>query len=170
MDRASGFEPAGWRFESSRALFLFRPGALIPASVEAYDPFSQREKGSHELFIIIMRMNYRKREFARILRSSQTPCEEKVWELLRGRKFMGLKFRRQHVIEGFVVDFYCHEYKFGIEIDGGVHAKQKDYDELRQEIIESESINLIRIKNSEIEKDEKIVLMKIQEYINNLNR
>ncbi|MFH1683929.1 MAG: DUF559 domain-containing protein [Candidatus Margulisiibacteriota bacterium] len=113
-------------------------------------------------------MKENKKIFARWLREEQTATEKKVWELLRDRRFMGLKFRRQHVIEGFVIDFYCHEYRLALEIDGRIHDKQKDYDELREEIIESESINIIRIQNSAIEKDERIVFKKIKEYTNQL--
>ena len=77
-----------------------------------------------------------KRNFARILRKDQTKAEKIIWELLHNRKFMDLKFRRQHVIEGFVLDFYCHELRLGLEIDGSVHLKKKEYDALRQNIIE----------------------------------
>jgi len=106
-----------------------------------------------------------KKEFARSLRKEQTSAEEKVWKLLRNRKFRNLKFRRQHVIEGFVIDFFCNEHKLAIEIDGGIHKKKKDYDELRQDIIESEDITLIRITNDEMAQDEESVLKKIKEVL-----
>lgn len=115
-----------------------------------------------------MRMKYIKRDFARQLRKEQTPAEKKVWELLRNRKFMGLKFRRQHVIEGFVVDFYCHEYKLAIEIDGGIHKRQRVYDELRQIEIEAKDVTFIRVTNEEIESDKTVVLKKIKEVIESL--
>jgi very-short-patch-repair endonuclease len=95
-------------------------------------------------------LEYIKKVFARELRKEQTPEEAEVWEILRNRKFMNLKFRRQHVIEGFVVDFYCHELRLAIEIDGAVHNKQKDYDELRQMLIEDEGIRFIRVTNDEV--------------------
>jgi len=66
-----------------------------------------------------------KKQFARQLRQDQTSAEEKVWELLRDKRLLGLKFRRQHVIEGFVVDFYCHEHRLAIEVDGGIHQSEK---------------------------------------------
>jgi len=106
-----------------------------------------------------------KKRFARILRKEQTKAEKTIWELIRDRKFMGLKFRRQHVIEGFVLDFYCHELRFGIEIDGGIHLKKKDYDKLRQEVIESEDINMIRVTNKEIAENKRSVLNKIKEAV-----
>jgi len=117
-----------------------------------------------------MRMKYKKRDFARQLRHEQTSAEEKVWQLLRKNQFMGLKFRRQHVIEGFVVDFYCHEYKLAVEIDGGIHNKQKDYDEWRQSEIEAKDITFVRITNKEIERDGTIVLKKIKEVIKPLRQ
>ncbi len=111
-------------------------------------------------------MKYIKKIFARELRKEQTPEESKVWEALRNRKSMNLKFRRQHVIEGFVVDFYCHELKLAIEIDGAVHSKQKDYDELRQMLIEDEGIRFIRVTNDEVNRDINILLERIKGCIN----
>jgi very-short-patch-repair endonuclease len=110
-------------------------------------------------------MKEKKKIFARTLRKEQTKAEKIVWELIRSRKFMNLKFRRQHVIEGFVLDYYCHEQKLGIEIDGGIHLKRKDYDRLRQEVIESEDINIIRITNKEIAKNKRSILDKIKKAI-----
>ena len=110
-------------------------------------------------------MEYIKKEFARILRKQQTPEEMIVWDFLRNRRFQGLKFRRQHVIEGFVVDFYCHELSLAIEIDGGIHDRQKDYDELRQGLIESRGICFIRVRNEEIRRDIHVLQEKIMEFI-----
>ncbi|HPS59564.1 MAG TPA: endonuclease domain-containing protein [Spirochaetota bacterium] len=95
-------------------------------------------------------MHHNKKVFARTLRKEQTPEETKVWEALRNRRFCNLKFRRQHDLEGFIVDFYCHELRLAIEIDGKVHDRQKDYDELRQIIIEDSGCRVIRISNEEV--------------------
>ena len=102
-----------------------------------------------------------KKIFARQLRREQTKAEKIVWELIRKRKFRGLKFRRQHVIEGFVLDFYCPEIKLGIEVDGSVHMKRRDYDKLRQEVIESEGIRIVRINNRELLDRKRSVLEKL---------
>jgi len=110
-------------------------------------------------------MEYIKKIFARELRKEQTPEEALVWDKLRSRKFKGLKFRRQHVIEGFVVDFYCHELRLAVEIDGPVHNKQKDYDTLRQMLIESKNIRFIRITNNEVHRNINILLNRIDQYI-----
>jgi len=109
-----------------------------------------------------------KKKFARILRKDETRSENILWEFLRNRKFMDLKFRRQHVIEGFVVDFYCHELRIGIEVDGSIHAKRKEYDKIRQEIIESKGIRIIRIANKEVTKNKTATLLNLKKIIESL--
>lgn len=91
-----------------------------------------------------------KKQFARQLRKSQTDTEKIMWKLLRDRRFQGIKFRRQHVVKGFVADFCCHTLKFIIEIDGWVHDKQKDYDKVRENILRSKGYTIIRFKNDEV--------------------
>lgn len=108
-------------------------------------------------------MDYKKKIFSRVLRKESTFQEKKVWNALRDRRCMKLKFRRQHVIEGFVVDFYCNQLKLAIEIDGAVHNRQRDYDDLRQHLVESEGIRFIRITNDEIDKDIDILTQRIRE-------
>ena len=100
-----------------------------------------------------------------MLRKESTDEEKMVWNELRNRKYRNLKFRRQHVIEGFVVDFFCHELNLAIEIDGRIHDKQKQYDDLRQTIIESEGIHFIRVSNEQLRKDKRIIFEKIDEYV-----
>lgn len=112
-----------------------------------------------------MKMHYKKRDFARHLRKDQTAVEQIVWDLLKNRKCLGLKFRRQHVLAGFIVDFYCNECKLAIELDGNVHDRQKDYDELRDREISAKDIHIIRIRNSEINKDPQIIIKKINKFI-----
>jgi len=97
---------------------------------------------------------------ARELRRSETAAEKKVWELLRNRKFMNLKFLRQHPIyfddEGnkrfILADFYCHKLKLILEIDGKIHDARKDEDLWRDEKIKERGIQTIRVRNEEIEK------------------
>ena len=106
-------------------------------------------------------MHYIKKIFARQLRKEQTAEERIIWELLRDRRYMNLKFRRQHDIDGFIVDFYCHEARLVVEIDGKIHDKQKDYDLLRQSLIEEKGIRVVRITNEEVNTDVGAVLKKI---------
>ncbi len=96
---------------------------------------------------------------ARALRKKQTSAERKLWDVLRNRQFIGKKFLRQYPIvfeyqsqrRFFITDFYCHEAKVAIELDGKSHDYQKDYDELRTFIINELGIRVIRFKNEEIE-------------------
>ena len=61
-------------------------------------------------------------EFAKTMRSNATDAEHLIWQLLRAKRFMNLKFRRQHVIKPYIVDFYCHEICLIIELDGSQHG------------------------------------------------
>ena len=92
-------------------------------------------------------------EVARKLRSEQTPTEKKLWDALKNRQLNGLKFRRQHPIGGYVVDFYCPEKKLVIEIDGEIHndPDRKDYDWVREQELTSQGVKIIRFTTKEIE-------------------
>ena len=85
----------------------------------------------------------------RILRKKSTEAEILLWQKLRGRKILGLKFRRQYSVAQFVLDFYCPEKKFAIELDGKIHDKKdiKNHDENRDGYINNFGIKIIRIKN-----------------------
>jgi len=86
------------------------------------------------------------------LRKNQTEAETLLWNELRSRRLVGLKFRRQHPVKDFVLDFYCHEYYLGIEIDGSVHLSEeaKEYDLNRTVVLEELGITILRFKNEEI--------------------
>ena len=108
-------------------------------------------------------------ETARALRRKSTQSESILWQKLRSRKLKGAKFHRQHaikfIIDGrkrfFVADFYCSEYKLVIELDGEIHDRQKDYDEMRTYIMNTLSIKVIRFKNEDVEYYCDTVMMKI---------
>lgn len=91
---------------------------------------------------------------ARDLRKNLTNSEEILWELLRNRQIDNLKFRRQHPLEeGYILDFYCHEVKLGIELDGGYHHGdfQKNYDKVRSLDIElAYGIKILRFNNEDV--------------------
>jgi very-short-patch-repair endonuclease len=88
---------------------------------------------------------------AKILRENMTICEKLLWEKLNRKQVSGLRFRRQHPIDFFIVDFYCHEARLVVEIDGEIHKKQKEYDDGRSAEMERYFIKIIRFKNSEVE-------------------
>jgi very-short-patch-repair endonuclease len=106
-------------------------------------------------------------EYAKALRKRMTPAEIILWDNLRNRKLANTKFRRQHPIERFIVDFYCPEKKLVIELDGGIHedSDQKEYDIGRSAEIEKYDIKIIRFKNEDIIDDLDNTLIKIIELI-----
>lgn len=87
------------------------------------------------------------RQCAKLLRHDCTVAEEALWALLRNRQMMGLKFRRQHPIRGFIVDFYCAERKVAIEVDGSVHRNLPGYDQEREAILQQRGIRILRLSN-----------------------
>jgi very-short-patch-repair endonuclease len=103
--------------------------------------------------------------YGRELRHSGTKEEKLLWEHLRGRKLGGLKFRRQHPFDKFMADFYCHEKKLIIELDGTVHDEKMNsqYDEARTYQLAGLGIKVIRLRNYEVQLHIEFVLMKILE-------
>ncbi len=90
-------------------------------------------------------------ERAREMRHPQTVAEATLWHALRNRR-TGFKFRRQHPIERFIVDFYCAEAKLLIEVDGESHCQpdQKEYDKARTEYLEGLGYKVIRFSNNDV--------------------
>jgi very-short-patch-repair endonuclease len=90
---------------------------------------------------------------AKSLRRRPTVAEALAWKLLRGRALFGLKFRRQQIIAGFVVDFYCAAARLVLELDGGVHddPAQREYDEARTEALVSRAVRVVRIANEDVD-------------------
>jgi very-short-patch-repair endonuclease len=87
---------------------------------------------------------------ARLLRKNQTDVEQLLWKQLRNRRFYNYKFRRQYPIEPYIVDFACLELKLIIELDGGQHANQKDYDDQRSLFLEKQGFKVIRFWNNDV--------------------
>ena len=87
---------------------------------------------------------------ARDLRRSPTDAERALWQHLRHRQLAGLKFRRQHPIGRYVVDFVCLEAGLVIELDGGQHAERKDEDEQRTTWLEGRGYRVLRFWNTEV--------------------
>ncbi|MFH1137463.1 MAG: DUF559 domain-containing protein [Pseudomonadota bacterium] len=88
--------------------------------------------------------------FARSLRKEQTDAEGRLWRLLRDRRLAGKKFRRQHPFPPYIVDFYCHEAKLVIEVDGGQHAETRRHDAIRSAFLEQSGLRVIRFWNNEV--------------------
>ena len=90
-----------------------------------------------------------------------TPAENVLWKCLRAKRFNGLKFRRQQVIEGFIVDFYCHSLGLIIEVDGEIHDHQQEYDRYRENVLINRGLHIIRFTNQQIIEDIETVLKAI---------
>ena len=88
---------------------------------------------------------------AREFRKQSTTAEAVMWENLRNRRLSGLKFRRQHPLGLFIVDFYCAERHLVIELDGGIHVEQPEYDQLRTERLTEHGYRVIRFANKIVE-------------------
>jgi very-short-patch-repair endonuclease len=84
------------------------------------------------------------------LRKKMTPAEGILWRELRTGRSKGFHFRRQQVIDGFIVDFYCHAAGLVIEIDGEVYETQKEYDVEREQILAARGLSILRVKNLEV--------------------
>jgi len=91
-------------------------------------------------------------ETAKILRKNMTLPELILWKRLKDKDLFKVKFRRQHPIDIFIVDFYCHECKLVIELDGEIHQEneKKEYDNGRTAELERFGIKVIRFSNYEI--------------------
>ncbi len=71
------------------------------------------------------------RQRAKELRWKMTPAETALWEKLQSKQLHSLKFRQQHPLHHFILDFYCHAHQLVVEVDGGIHQQHCDYDEAR---------------------------------------
>ena len=115
-----------------------RPSPLAPLQT------SWRGEG-HTCLGDAMSRRRRKIDFSKELRQRSTYTEKIAWNLLRDGRCLGLKFRRQYGISGFIIDFYCFEMRLAVEIDGSSHLGREAYDLMRQRELESEGIRFIRV-------------------------
>jgi len=101
----------------------------------------------------------------RELRNNATPHEELLWHYIRNEK-LGYKFRRQHSIGHYILDFYCRDKHLAIELDGIQHVKNREYDIERSNFLLSQNIRIIRFWNYEVEQSIESVIQKIQQELN----
>jgi len=107
-----------------------------------------------------------KKELRQKLRRNMTPEETKLWKYINYEQ-LGVKFRRQHSIGRYIVDFYCPKRKLVIEIDGNQHYTKEglEYDKIREEYMASLRIKTLRFRNQEVIENIDKVLGKIKEYL-----
>lgn len=104
---------------------------------------------------------------AQTLRKNETETEKLLWNKLKNNQLQGYKFRRQHPINLYIADFYCHKLKLIIEIDGDYHNtnEQKEKDIERTQILNCNDIRVIRFTNEDIINNIENVLLEISKYI-----
>lgn len=106
-----------------------------------------------------------KRQFARKLRKQMTPAERVLWNKLRAKQIDGFHFRRQQIIRGFIVDFYCDAADLVIEVDGPIHEQQIEADQEREAVLKSLGLTVIRFTNKQVMNNMSFVLNRIKKYL-----
>lgn len=103
---------------------------------------------------------------SRDLRKRSTAQEVWLWNFLRNRRLVGVKFRRQHPIAHYIADFCCTEGKLVIEIDGGIHdtSYQKQYDRERDRVLQDLGYQVLRLRNDEIDQNMEKVIEKLTSF------
>ncbi|MBD1877966.1 endonuclease domain-containing protein [Coleofasciculus sp. FACHB-T130] len=125
-----------------------------------HQPSSPRKEGTRNI-VIGQNVTSAKVERAKELRKQMTDEEKILWQYLRANRLNGFHFRRQQIINGFIVDFYCHAVGLVVEIDGEIHERQAEYDAERDKILSARGLRLLRIKNEEVRQNVDKVLMRI---------
>jgi len=99
---------------------------------------------------------------AKAMRHNMTPAEKRLWSALRRNQLDGLHFRRQQIIDGFIVDFYCHAAGLVVEVDGPVHDQQVEYDIARDRALATRGLHILRVKNEKVMQNLEDVLARIR--------
>ena len=111
-----------------------------------------RSQETHNI-VIGQKITSIKLQRAKEFRRNMTPEEKIIWQHLRANRLQGYHFRRQQIIDGFIVDFYCHATALIVEIDGKIHENQIEYDAERDKVLSARGLRLLRIKNEEIKEN-----------------
>src|SRR6266508_1888523 len=108
------------------------------------------------------RITKAKLQRARELRRDMTPAEKALWQELRANK-LGIHFRRQQIIAGFIVDFYCHKAALVVEVDGDIHDLQLEEDARREKALNELGLRIARFRNDEVLNNLLMVVKRIKE-------
>ena len=104
-------------------------------------------------------------ETRKMLRNGCTNAENYLWWFLKKSQFHRLKFRRQHSIERYILDFYCPKYKIAIELDWWIHLAREEYDTIRTETLLTYWVKIIRFDNYDILNNIEVCLEKLYTFI-----
>ncbi len=129
--------------------FIPHPPAPSPPAERGFGGEVSAERGS-EGWQTSPELWARLKPMARQMRTEPTAAENLLWQRLRNRQLLGFKFRRQHSIERFIVDFYCAEAGLVVEVEGSIHQYQQEEDQLRQAYLESRGLNVLRFSNDDV--------------------
>jgi very-short-patch-repair endonuclease len=110
------------------------------------------------------RVTKEKLQRAKELRRDMTSAEKTLWNELRANK-LGVHFRRQQVIQGFIVDYYCNKASLVIEVDGDIHDLQREEDARREKVLSAVGLRVIRFRNDEVVRDLSGVVERIKQFI-----
>ena len=136
---------------------------------ELSPPFSRRggTEGDGVVTLLLMTLNNRPslRPLRRQLRMTLTPAEARLWKHLQSRQLAGRKFRRQHSIGPYVLDFYCPREHLAVELDGAAHDHERavERDEARTRYLESHGIKVVRFENRDVMNNMEGVLQAIKD-------
>lgn len=119
----------------------------------------------HRRIVTGQRVSAAKVVRSRALRHDATHAEQLLWERLRHRRLDGWKFRRQQIIAGFIVDFYCDLAGLVVEVDGPIHHFRKAYDAARDQILCSHNLRILRVTNHDVEGSIERVLLSIRNHL-----
>ncbi|MDF1520638.1 MAG: endonuclease domain-containing protein [Brevefilum sp.] len=104
---------------------------------------------------------------AKAMRSNMTPAESKLWYHLRNNNLANFHFRRQQIIDPYIVDFYCHSENLVVEVDGSGHLDQVEYDQKRDELLNSLGLRVLHFYNLDVIENIDAVLEVILEHCQN---
>ena len=118
--------------------------------------------GQNAVGVLYGRDRMAKTELARSMRKAPTRAEAMLWYRLRGNRLAGLHFRRQQVIDDYIIDFYCAKARLVVELDGKVHATSGAYDSERDRIISQRGLRILRFSNDDMIRGPEHVLADIK--------
>jgi len=169
-DLFSALEPDGERKPNLNPKVITELERQWSARFEPYSrpaatpsPLAERGKGGEVItpWSTPPQLWERLKPLAREMRRHPTPAEDKLWQRLRNRRLLGFKFRRQHPIDRFVVDFYCPEARLVIEVEGPIHQYTREEDAIRREFLESLGLRILQFTNDEVDSALDSVIEKI---------
>jgi lipoate-protein ligase B/very-short-patch-repair endonuclease len=146
--RAYGVEAYGKR--DAPGVYVRRGSASDTLSRSAGEGWGEGGESQNQLRVLPAHPTPKDlKTFAREMRSNATDAESLIWRLVRNRQIAGAKFRRQHPIGRYILDFYCEDLQLAIELDGGQHADQIEHDESRSAWLEARGIRVLRFWNND---------------------